>query len=156
MSAAMSRKRKSPEPERDALNEDHITTPSNSPARKKLKITQNQKQTLIDNLQLESTLSFSMKEIPCCRLLTVSQSQNEPADYVLSMHFRRRIFDLESKDELTAFLSRYARPLWERYSKSSTISPRHNPRRSRHFLRRPQRVQLPKSYRETQNTQPSV
>ncbi|OKL58349.1 hypothetical protein UA08_06008 [Talaromyces atroroseus] len=55
MSAAISRKRKSPEPERDSVNEDHITTPSNSPARKKLKITQHQKQTLIDNLQLEIT-----------------------------------------------------------------------------------------------------
>jgi hypothetical protein len=55
MSASASRKRKSPEP--DALNE-AVTTPSNSPARKKAKITENQKQTLIDNLQLESASHF--------------------------------------------------------------------------------------------------
>ncbi|PCG91428.1 Hypothetical protein PENO1_093920 [Penicillium occitanis (nom. inval.)] len=55
MSASVSRKRKTPEPERDAFNHDEVTTPSNSPARKKLKITQHQKQTLIDNLQLEIT-----------------------------------------------------------------------------------------------------
>jgi hypothetical protein len=58
MSASASRKRKSPEPERDAFNQDQVTTPSNSPARKRLKITQHQKQTLIDNLQLESASSF--------------------------------------------------------------------------------------------------
>uniref|UniRef100_A0A093V388 ATP-dependent Clp protease ATP-binding subunit ClpX n=1 Tax=Talaromyces marneffei PM1 TaxID=1077442 RepID=A0A093V388_TALMA len=55
MSASTSRKRKSPEPERDAFNQDQVTTPSSSPARKKLKISQRQKQALIDNLQLEIT-----------------------------------------------------------------------------------------------------
>ncbi|QGA18755.1 hypothetical protein EYB26_006440 [Talaromyces marneffei] len=55
MSASTWRKRKSPEPERDAFNQDQVTTPSSSPARKKLKISQRQKQALIDNLQLEIT-----------------------------------------------------------------------------------------------------
>ncbi|EED13241.1 conserved hypothetical protein [Talaromyces stipitatus ATCC 10500] len=55
MSAIETRKRKSPDPDRDALHEDPVTTPSNGPAHKKLKITQRQKQTLIDNLQLEIT-----------------------------------------------------------------------------------------------------
>lgn len=54
MSASASRKRKTPEPERDAFDQDQVKTPSNSPARKKLKFTQHQKQALIDNLQLES------------------------------------------------------------------------------------------------------
>lgn len=57
MTTAASRKRKSPEPERvdDAHNDAEIpTTPTEGPARKKLKLTQTQKQALIDNLQLES------------------------------------------------------------------------------------------------------
>ncbi|KAH8692005.1 Borealin N terminal-domain-containing protein [Talaromyces proteolyticus] len=55
MPVALSRKRKSPEPDRDTYNEENVTTPTGSPARKKLRITQTQKQTLIDNLQLEIT-----------------------------------------------------------------------------------------------------
>lgn len=54
MTALLSRKRKSPEPDRDGPNEGRLTTPTDSPARKKLKITQSQKQALLDNLQLES------------------------------------------------------------------------------------------------------
>lgn len=50
MAATESRKRKS-------LHLDHdeqMTTPTRSPARKKLRLTRSQKQALIDNLQLES------------------------------------------------------------------------------------------------------
>lgn len=52
MATTPSKKRKSMETERDAASNDQITTPTN--ARKKLKLTQRQKQALIDNLQLES------------------------------------------------------------------------------------------------------
>jgi hypothetical protein len=49
-------KRKTPEPGRASHNEDLTVTPTGSPARKKLKITQSQKQAIIDNLQLESKI----------------------------------------------------------------------------------------------------
>lgn len=49
--AGLSKKRASPEP--DATDE-APHTPFRSPAKKKLKITQKQKQALIQNLQLES------------------------------------------------------------------------------------------------------
>ncbi|CRG91752.1 hypothetical protein PISL3812_08804 [Talaromyces islandicus] len=55
MSTAVSRKRKSPETDRHTQDESQITTPTGSPPAKKLRITQTQKQTLIDNLQLEIT-----------------------------------------------------------------------------------------------------
>ncbi|KAL1964836.1 hypothetical protein VTN77DRAFT_6338 [Rasamsonia byssochlamydoides] len=55
MTSLLLGKRKTPEPERDSHNEDPSATPTGSPARKKLKITQSQKQALIDNLQLEIT-----------------------------------------------------------------------------------------------------
>lgn len=64
MTSLLSRKRKSPEPDRDGSHEDQITTPTGSPARKKLKISQSQKQALIDNLQLESRLRVAQ---PCRR-----------------------------------------------------------------------------------------
>lgn len=43
----------------DAYLDDEARTPTNSPPRKKMRITRNQKQALIDNLQLESMVSFS-------------------------------------------------------------------------------------------------
>lgn len=72
MSASASKKRKSPEPEDNAWNQDQVTTPSNSPPRKKLKITQRQKQTLIDNLQLESMSTFGSQitSTPSLSILT--------------------------------------------------------------------------------------
>jgi hypothetical protein len=51
------RKRKSDEMEEAAPS---ITTPTGSPARKRMKISQQQKQALIDNLQLESTYAISL------------------------------------------------------------------------------------------------
>ncbi|GAB1214278.1 hypothetical protein ATERTT37_003440 [Aspergillus terreus] len=42
----------------DAYLDDEARTPTNSPPRKKMRITRNQKQALIDNLQLESMVSF--------------------------------------------------------------------------------------------------
>ncbi|PYH93941.1 hypothetical protein BO71DRAFT_399281 [Aspergillus ellipticus CBS 707.79] len=50
--ASLSAKRKSPE---DASHNDEARTPTNSPPRKKLRITRSQKQALMDNLQLELT-----------------------------------------------------------------------------------------------------
>ncbi|KIW22598.1 uncharacterized protein PV07_10881 [Cladophialophora immunda] len=52
MAPAISRKRKSDEIDESAVG---AVTPSGSPARKKLRITQQQKQALMDNLQLEIT-----------------------------------------------------------------------------------------------------
>ncbi len=53
MDSQQSRKRKS-----GAIEAEHetpaVTTPTGSPARKRMKISQSQKQALIDNLQLES------------------------------------------------------------------------------------------------------
>ena len=54
MTAIQSRKRKSDELD-EVYNEHQVTTPTPSPPQKKIKITQSQKQALIDNLQLEST-----------------------------------------------------------------------------------------------------
>lgn len=56
MTSTAPRKRKSPEPDRvDGHIEGELPiTPTEGPARKKLKISQSQKQALIDNLQLES------------------------------------------------------------------------------------------------------
>lgn len=101
MSASVSRKRKTPEPERDAFNKDEVTTPSNSPARKKLKITQHQKQTLIDNLQLESASLLSPADYvqPLVSILTRLQSQSEPADYAPSMQCKLKIFAHALNDE---------------------------------------------------------
>lgn len=56
MTSLLPGKRKSPEPERGSHNDDPAATPTGSPARKKLRITQSQKQALIDNLQLESEI----------------------------------------------------------------------------------------------------
>ncbi|KAK2812048.1 hypothetical protein FQN50_001757 [Emmonsiellopsis sp. PD_5] len=56
--ATISRKRKSPEPTGDSvgeLDDNAARTPSGSPSKKRPKITQSQKQALIDNLQLEVT-----------------------------------------------------------------------------------------------------
>ncbi|PYI18098.1 hypothetical protein BO99DRAFT_362933 [Aspergillus violaceofuscus CBS 115571] len=50
--ASLASKRKSPE---DASHNEEAFTPTNSPPKKKLRITRNQKQALIDNLQLEIT-----------------------------------------------------------------------------------------------------
>ncbi|PYH48007.1 uncharacterized protein BP01DRAFT_353898 [Aspergillus saccharolyticus JOP 1030-1] len=50
--ASLASKRKSPE---DASRIEEAITPTNSPPKKKLRITRNQKQALIDNLQLEIT-----------------------------------------------------------------------------------------------------
>ncbi|RAH49691.1 uncharacterized protein BO95DRAFT_511454 [Aspergillus brunneoviolaceus CBS 621.78] len=50
--ASLASKRKSPE---DASHNEEAITPTNSPPKKKLRITRNQKQALIDNLQLEIT-----------------------------------------------------------------------------------------------------
>lgn len=47
-------KRKSSEME-DAYPNDGMQTPTDSPSRKKMRLTRKQKQALIDNLQLEST-----------------------------------------------------------------------------------------------------
>ncbi|DAA72759.1 TPA_exp: Uncharacterized protein A8136_5428 [Trichophyton benhamiae CBS 112371] len=52
MSTAVSRKRKSPEP---SNHYDEALTPTRSPSKKRLRITQKQKQALMDNLQLEIT-----------------------------------------------------------------------------------------------------
>ncbi|EGE00964.1 hypothetical protein TEQG_00019 [Trichophyton equinum CBS 127.97] len=52
MSTAVSRKRKSPEP---SSQYDEAFTPTRSPSKKRLRITQKQKQALMDNLQLEIT-----------------------------------------------------------------------------------------------------
>ncbi|KAF3481907.1 uncharacterized protein GIQ15_04666 [Arthroderma uncinatum] len=52
MSAAVSRKRKSPEPNSQY---DEAHTPTRSPSKRQLRITQKQKQALMDNLQLEIT-----------------------------------------------------------------------------------------------------
>ena len=57
--APNARKRKSPEPDAydgPAYQGDEAQTPLGSPPKKRLRITQNQKQALIDNLQLESML----------------------------------------------------------------------------------------------------
>jgi len=54
MAPTQTRKRKSDEME-DAPQ---AVTPTGSPARKKMRITESQKQALIDNLQLESMLSL--------------------------------------------------------------------------------------------------
>lgn len=79
MSASMSRKRKTPEPERDAFGQEQVTTPSNSPARKKLKITQHQKQTLIDNLQLESVSRLPLADyIHLVSILTIFSHRASP------------------------------------------------------------------------------
>ena len=40
----------------DAYEDDGMKTPTGSPSRKKMRITRNQKQALVDNLQLESML----------------------------------------------------------------------------------------------------
>ncbi|KAK2748435.1 hypothetical protein FQN55_004373 [Onygenales sp. PD_40] len=56
--ATISRKRKSPEPNGDnvgELDDNAARTPCGSPSKKRPKITQSQKQALIDNLQLEIT-----------------------------------------------------------------------------------------------------
>lgn len=96
MSASVSRKRKTPEPERDAFNHDEVTTPSNSPARKKLKITQHQKQTLIDNLQLESASLLSHADYvqPLVSILTVYSHRASPP-------ITRPICDASSRSSLT-------------------------------------------------------
>jgi hypothetical protein len=53
MTPPQTRKRKSEEMEGERA-EAAATTPTGTPARKKMRITQSQKQALIDNLQLES------------------------------------------------------------------------------------------------------
>ncbi|KAL1846146.1 hypothetical protein Plec18170_009379 [Paecilomyces lecythidis] len=55
MASPVSRKRKSTDQHHQAHNDDGSSTPTTGPVQKKLRITQSQKQALIDNLQLEIT-----------------------------------------------------------------------------------------------------
>src|ERR1700753_2726815 len=65
MAPANTRKRKSDEME---PQETGAVTPTGSPARKRMRITQQQKQALIDNRQLGSQQGFPCKRIPGDRL----------------------------------------------------------------------------------------
>jgi Nbl1 / Borealin N terminal len=98
MASPRSNKRKSPEPDRDSQTADLARTPTASPVRKKSKITQSQKQALIDNLQLESALipqpfdwSFS-RALPILTHLVTERARKLRAHYALQVQdLRARI-----------------------------------------------------------------
>ena len=95
--AASSLKRKSDSV--DAYQDNGMRTPTGSPSRKKMRITRNQKQALIDNLQLESTLMLICPV--ACRPTTDTddlQSRNEPAGFALSMRSKHTIFEHGLRD----------------------------------------------------------
>lgn len=96
MASPLSRKRKSPETDHDAHNVSW--TPAGSPPRKKLRITQSQKQALIDNLQLESKLVLppakSVRFHPLTeRAADDRKSPSEPANCARNMLSRPRTFE---------------------------------------------------------------
>ena len=81
--------------------QDAVTTPPSGPSTKKLKITQAQKQALIDNLQLESEFYFYVSLLD----IDFVKSQNEHAGFALIMPCKQRTCDLELSDASTAYLS---------------------------------------------------
>ena len=77
--APVSRKRKS-----EAMDETpQPHTPTGSPARKKLRITQSQKQALIDNLQLESMQASAPSEITADLIIVTERARHLRAHYAL-------------------------------------------------------------------------
>lgn len=95
-----------------------VTTPIGSPARKKMKITQTQKQALIDNLQLESTKTrlYSMS-----LSLTRWQSLNVPENCAPTTPFKPKISGLELNDVSTAYHCLSAKPGWENCSPDTWV-----------------------------------
>lgn len=71
-----------------------VTTPTGSPPTKKLRITRNQKQALIDNLQLESMFHSYFSR----HLMLTSQSPNAPANFEPSMPSKQATFEPVLKD----------------------------------------------------------
>jgi hypothetical protein len=86
-------KRKSPDADHDAHPSDDAGTPTDAPPHKKLRITRNQKQALIDNLQLESMIfsTFWMLHQLTTRTVT-ERARKLRAQYALQAHdLRSRI-----------------------------------------------------------------
>jgi hypothetical protein len=82
------------------------TTPTGSPTRKKMKISQQQKQALIDNLQLESMRTIMM---PLAYTNTFCQSPNELANSAPATPFNVPTFAPASNGASIAFPSRSAK-----------------------------------------------
>jgi hypothetical protein len=106
-------------------------TPTGRPV-KKLRLTQNQKQALIDNLQLESTSKGGVLKYKLG--LTKPQSLSARASFVHNMLFKPMTFVPALNDASTVFPSLSARPIWASFSRST--APRL--RRPRPFVESPQ------------------
>lgn len=91
-------------------------TPTGRPV-KKLRLTQSQKQALIDNLQLESTSEGG--DLKYKLVLTNPQSLSALASFVHNMLFRQMTFDPVLNDASTVFPSLFARPTWASFLRST-------------------------------------
>lgn len=101
-------------------------TPTGRPV-KKLRLTQSQKQALIDNLQLESTSTVGIQDTRL--VLTRTQSPSVLASFVHNILFKHMTFALALNDASTVFLSLFARPTWA----SSLINTQPRLKRPRPF-----------------------
>ena len=104
MAPANPRKRKSEQMEEPA-SPVAATTPTGSP-RKKMRITQSQKQALMDNLQLESKPLHTFKSRHKA-LANTKQSLRELVNCGQSMLFNVQISEPASKDASIEFLCRF-------------------------------------------------
>lgn len=102
-------------------------TPTGRPV-KKLRLTQSQKQALIDNLQLESTSTEGILDNR--PVLTTPQSLSVLVSFVLNMPCKQMTFAPALNDASTVFPSLFARPTWA----SSSRNTRPRPRRPRPFV----------------------
>lgn len=96
-------------------------TPTGRPV-KKLRLTQSQRQALMDNLQLEST---STEGILANRpVLMELQSPSVLASFVLNMLCKQMTFALALNDASIVFPSLFARPTWASSSRNTRPQPR--------------------------------
>lgn len=93
-------------------------TPTGSPT-KKMRLTQHQKQALMDNLQLESELKLWIYGVNI--VLILLQSLSERVNFVLNMPSRQMTSGRALSDASIEFQSRFARPTSASSSKSTML-----------------------------------
>lgn len=91
-------------------------TPTRSPSKRPIMITQRQKQALIDNLQLESKLSY--RRIYGITVLMASQSLNERGNSGHNTHCKRKICAPGWNCASTVSPRRCDRPVWASFMTS--------------------------------------
>ena len=113
-----STKRKSVEME-DAYPSIEHATPTNTPSKKRMRITRSQKQTLMDNLQLESMFVSQLSKV----LTDILQSRKELVNSARSTHSKHKTYDPGSNDASIESLLPSERLTWASCSKNTILLP---------------------------------